>query len=164
MTYTKDKKFYAEQRRWYKKLEEEGFYDIESGLDSPPMLKPVEYWPLNTIQAEAGRPMVHESGSGRGREWEELISTQDRNVDYAKSHSARYTHFAQLIASQEYALCRLGNDLKAQRTRAAWSMHALGYSERYIAQHIDASRYEIRSYLAHLYEVILHAVDTDPNL
>lgn len=158
------KEFREMQKEWYARLSDEGFYDIESGLDSPPMLKPVEHWSLNTIQAEAGRSMVLDGGPGRGREWEELISTQDRNVDYAKSHSARYTHFAQLIAAQEYALCRLGNDLKAQRTRAAWAMHALGYSERYIAKHIDATRYEIRNYLAHLYAVILQAVDNDPSL
>lgn len=155
------KEFYDEQRKWYAKLGKEGFHDIEGGKDltcTRLMTNPggdSTMLSLNVVQAQAGRPMVV-NPSARGSEWEELISEQDFG-----DGKARYMHFAQLIVSQEYELCRLGTDRRASCIRLAWALHAQGLSERNIARVCEVSRHEIRKYIARLDEIIFSAIDSE---
>ena len=166
MTFTKvhSKAFYALQKKWYGKLEADGFFDIENGLDSPPILRQHggganSVAGLNAVQAKSGRPMQALDSFRQGSEWEQLISETDMNVDTRRSPSGTYMHYAQLIASQEYELCRLGSDRGASRQRLAWALHAQGFSERYLAKVCEATRHEIRSYIAMLDAMIHIAID-----
>lgn len=157
----RSREFFKLQREWYGKLERSGFFDIEAGCEHTDVLRSslggdTARFSLNAVQAASGRPMVQLDSFQRGSEWEELVSETDRNVDMRRSPTGTYVHFAQLIASQEYELCRLGTDRRASRTRLAWALHSQGVSEREIARACETSRHEIRKYIAQL-DTIIHA-------
>ena len=138
--YYESRAFRKEQKLWYSKLTTEGFYDIESGLDSPPLLKP--HHP--TLQAEnPGADTWLDSLSGPA---------------IAGSGKERYAHYAALIAAQEYALCRLGPFRHASETRASWALHAQGVSERDIARDLGIHRWDVEKHVAQLYDIIVRAV------
>jgi hypothetical protein len=166
-----------DDNRWVTQYELEGrsikymnkhapdFYDIEGGRDlqSTQKMKSAlgdsTTMSLNAVQVRSGRPMT--TGGTRGSEWEQLISVQDHNVDIRESGTGRYVHIAQLIAAQEYELCRLGKDRRASSMRTAWALHSQGLSERYIARELGRSRHEIRKYLIQLHAIVLQAVDAE---
>jgi len=158
------REFYKLQRKWYKRLERDGFFDIEAGIDSPPILKQHgggdnTIMGLNAVQARSGRPMKALDSFSQGSEWEQLICDTDLNVDARRSPSGTYTHYAQLIASQEYELCRLGSDRRASRTRLAWALHSQGTSERAIADICETTRHEIRCHIEQLDAMVHLAID-----
>lgn len=152
------KQFNDLQSEWYGRLKDEGFDDIESGLDSPPLLKP-HHRPMN---AAIGKSFVTAEGDGRGREWEELLSDGGRWVDTFSSGRARYYLMARTIASQEYALRRLGTGTLAVRKRAAWAMHAVGTPMRDIARFLGVGLWVVdRTYIKEFRELILSALDAE---
>ncbi|NIV38532.1 MAG: hypothetical protein GWN58_56685 [Anaerolineae bacterium] len=138
------------------------YFDIEAGLDSPPLLlgsgTGARQVSLNALQARARRPMVT-AASGRGSEWEELVSEED--IKEERGGVGMYYHYAGLIASQAFETQHHGKDRRASRTRLAWALHAQAVGEREIARWCSCSRYEIRSYLAELRQMILGAIDSD---
>lgn len=162
----RSREFYKLQQQWYKRLASKGFHDIEGGNEHAHILQQHggganTITGLNAVQARSGRPLIGLDSFSRGDEWEELISDQDLNVDYASSATARYIHYAQLITAQEFELCRLGVDARASRMRRAWALHCQSVGEREIAKDCDSSRHEIRKYLALLHLWVLHALDIE---
>ncbi len=133
--------FRKEQKAWYSKLAKGGFYDIESGLDNPPLLKPHH----TTLQAKQrlGEDV-----------WLDTLSEPPTGG----AGKERYAHYAALIAAQEYALCRLGPFRHASETRASWALHAQGVSERDIARDLGIHRWDVEKYVAQLYDIIVRAV------
>lgn len=151
--------FRAAQKKAYQELADEGFYDIESGLDSPPLLKP-HHRPLNAAAAAAGRLYQSEDAGAQGSEWEQVLSTDDRWVDSANSDRGLYGHYAQLIAAQEYNLQRLGLFRRASEIRASWALHAQGMSEREIARNLGVYRSQVEQHLDYFSGVIRETVAT----
>lgn len=136
------------------------YFDIEAGLDSPPLLlgsgTGAREVSLNALQLRSGRPMTQLAGK-RGHEWESLISA----ADLAWSGRPRYVHYMQLITSQEYELCRLGVDRRASTTRAVWALHAQFVSERDIAAFLGITRHEVRCNIKKLHDCALEALDNE---
>lgn len=151
--------FKEEQRKAYAQLEAEGFNDIESGLDSPPLLKP-HHRPLNSAAARAGHHLQNHK-SPLEDQWTETLSVQDRWVDIANAGKARYAHHATLIAAQEYALCRLGTFRRASDIRASWALHAQGVSEREIARDLDIYRWDVEEYIDFLTRMVISSVASE---
>jgi len=159
----KSREFYKLQKKWYKRLEREGFHDIEGGNEHAHTLQQHggganSVTGLNAVHAASGRPM-HQTDAAQGSEWEELISDQDRNVDMRGASRGVYYHYAQLIAAQEYELRRLGNFMTGIRMRRTWSLHAQSVGEREIARMCGTSRHEIRKYIKQLDELVHAAID-----
>lgn len=137
------------------------YFDIEAGLDSPPMLLSTHSFRNMNMAVGGSVPFDAEN---RGSEWEELLHEATRNVVQRDSARGIYYHYAQLIVSQEYELCRLGVDRRASRKRLAWALHAQCVGEREIARACEVSRHEIRKYLAELDDTIHFAIDNDDTL
>lgn len=144
--YYRTSAFKAKQKAAYAQLEAEGFYDIESGLDSPPMLKPHQ----TTLQEEPRRL--------GGDTWLDSFTEQPYHMGAGKE---RYSHFATLVAAQEYELCRLGPFRRASEVRASWALHAQGISERDIARALGIYRCVVEDYVAELHDIVVEAVAND---
>jgi hypothetical protein len=163
---TKTKEFYTLQKRWYKKLADEGFHDIEGGMDltcTKLMTNPggnSTMMSLNAVHARSGRPMQEHdlNGVAPGSQWESTISDQDITVA-RREPTGTYIHYAALIASQEYELRRLGEGREASRQRLAWGMHGAGASLREIASACECSVRKICSYVKELQDLIRLAID-----
>ena len=132
------------QKAWYKKLEEDGFYDIEGGVEGH-LLK----GPTSTISLRSfANKTAIEQGLKNDRAPREFDDVADAVIDelqFATGGKARYYHHAALLACQAISEGTIPDEVCY-----AWQLHALGEGERAIATLLEVSRAQIRKHLAYL--------------
>lgn len=125
----KDKELQRLKNKWYAKLKEEGFFDIEGGVEGPYL----------------------KSTSSKGAR---LIVPDDQSETlYQHGSKARYYHFTQLITAQAF------RDLEDPEMCMVWAWHAQGYGERVIAAELEIPRARIRKYIKILQDSVEPSLD-----
>jgi hypothetical protein len=144
------------QKEWYAALEDDGFYDIEGGVDGH-LLK----GPTSTVTL---RSLANKRSVDRGlkndrapREFDDVADSLNSDLQFATGGKARYYHHAALIAAQAFREGRLEDDICY-----TWQLHALGEGERVISDLLDMPRSQIRKHIAYLKHNIFIRLDTDP--
>lgn len=133
------------QRAWYEKLKDEGFYDVEGGVEGHYLKGATPSMRLGFLKSELDR--------APWRKVDEVIDDSHEIVDYVNSSKARYYHFAQLITSQAF------RDLEDPEMCLVWAFHAQGQGERAIAAALSIPRNRIRKYIRVLQRSIEPALD-----
>lgn len=148
---TKD--FLKLQKEWYSKLSEEGFYDIEGGVEGHLLRGPNSSVSL--------RALANKKSSEQGlkqdfapREFDEVADESNVDLLYTSGAKARYFHHAALLAAQAVAEGWLCDD-----TCWTWQLHAEGDGERVISDLLEIPRSKVRKYLAHLRYNIFDRLD-----
>jgi len=151
----KEKAVRALQKEWYAKLKDEGFYDIEGGVEGH-LLK----GSASTISL---RSLANKSSARQGlkndrapREFDEVADDEAEALNYLDGGKARYFHHADLIACQAIREGRLSDE-----RCFAWVLHAQGDGERVIADLLGTSRAQIRKHIAVLRENITTRLDNE---
>jgi len=150
------------QREWYARLKDDGFFDIEGGVEGhllqggPSSVSLLSF--ANTSKSYGGLKQPR-GGGLRGRfyrEFSEVAADEEDLLNFSEGGKARYFHHASLLAAQAIREGRLPAELCY-----AWAFHSLGEGERVIADMLEVSRAKIRKHLAVLRKNILRRLDNE---
>lgn len=141
------------QREWYAKLEDEGFYDIEGGVEGHLLKGPTSSVSLQGLANKKAddHGLKHDRAP---RDFDDVADSANEDLDYANGAKARYFHMAALISAQAFR-----EGYSAQMCYA-WTLHAQGHGERQVAEMLDTSRAQIRKHIKTLRDNILPRVDS----
>lgn len=143
------------QKKWYKILEDEGFYDIEGGVEGHLLKGPTSTVSLKALANKRGA--VGELKQDHvTREFADVADSEGDLVNYSEGGKARYYHHAALLAVQAI---REGT-IPDERCYA-WAMHSQGDGERIIAEHLGVSRSQIRKHIMVLRDNITERLDNE---
>lgn len=151
----KDRELRKLQREWYSKLKEDGFYDIEGGVEGHLLKGPTS---TVTLRSLANKTSV-EGGLKNDyapREFDEVADSEDSAINFLEGGKARYYHHASLVAIQAIRECRLSDE-----RCWAWLLHAQGEGERTIADTLDLPRSRVRKHVAALRDNIAIRLDNE---
>lgn len=150
MDWYNDPKLKAEQKKWYAKLAEEGFHDVEGGVEGHLLRGPTPSMQLGAALgqmtgrlARAKQMMGSKSGTGTPKSdhwYDEVVR------DYFDKGKANYYSTAQRIAAISYVTKII--DMK----KFTWAMHSDGWGEPVIATELSIPRSRVRKYLEELRE------------
>ncbi|KPK49837.1 MAG: hypothetical protein AMS22_13105 [Thiotrichales bacterium SG8_50] len=151
----KSKELRKLQREWYRKLADEGFYDVEGGVEGPLLKGPTSTVSLHSL---ANKPKIDGGlkGDRAPREFDDVASDELDAINYLGGGKARYYHHAELIAVQAIRECRLSDE-----RCWVWLLHSQSEGERTIAEALDISRSKIRKHIAALRENISIRLDNE---
>lgn len=151
----KSKELRKLQKEWYAKLADEGFYDIEGGVEGH-LLK-------GSTSTVTLRSLANKRSADGGlkndrapREFDEVADDEDEGLNFLEGGKARYFHHAALIAAQAIRE-RVVSDERA----FTWTLHAQGEGERVIGELLDIPRSRIRKHLRILRENITIRLDNE---
>jgi hypothetical protein len=156
-----DKKFHERrdfrklQKEWYAKAADDGFYDIEGGVEGHLLKGPTSTVSLRSLANKRGAD--HGLKSDRApREFDEVADSTNEDLLFNTGAKARYYHQAALITAQAF---REGSieDVVCY----AWQMHSEGDGERVIADTLELPRSLIRKYIAQLRTNIHIRIDNE---
>lgn len=151
----KDRAFRKQQKDWYAKLKDEGFYDIEGGVEGHLLKGPTSTVTLRSL-ANKGDIEGGLKNDRAPREFDEVADDDDELINFMDGGKARYFHHAMLIAVQALREGRI-NDERCY----AWTMHANGDGERVIADMLDVPRSQIRKHIKVLRDNIMLRLDNE---
>ena len=140
--YYETKEFKLLQGKWYGKLADEGFVDIEDNI--PWRLKGSSSMvSLNALKAEMDNPFdVHDI--------HEVLASDSDLLQFSHGKKAVYFQLAEQITAQGYRE-RLDPEMLE-----VWNRHSLGEGERPIADGLDLTRAKVRGYIQILRKTIAH--------
>lgn len=151
----KDKALRAQQKEWYAKLKDEGFYDIEGGVEGH-LLK-------GSASTVSLRSLANKQSADQGlkndrapREFDEVADDENELINYSEGGKARYYHHAELIVAQAYREGRI-----SEERCWTWALHAQGDGERVISELLDIPRSRIRKHLRVLRDNITIRLDNE---
>jgi hypothetical protein len=142
--FTSSKAFRKLQKEWYAKLEEDGFYDIEGGVDGHLLKGPTSTISLRSF---ANKTAIEQGlkNDRAPREFDDVADALNDELLFATGGKARYYHHASLLACQA-----ISEGVIPDETCYAWQLHALGEGERSIAALLEVSRAQVRKHIAYL--------------
>ena len=143
------------QKQWYKKLKDEGFKDVEGGVEGHLMsgaatTVSLDYWANLSNQQQGIK------GDKVFRRFDAVADDEVDAINYSEGGKARYYHHASLIAAQAFREGRISPE-----RCYAWLFHSQGDGERVIADHLEVSRAKIRKHIAVLRENIHIRLDNE---
>lgn len=142
--FTSSRAFRKLQREWYAKLEADGFYDIEGGVEGHLLKGPTSTISLlsfankRSIEQGLKRDNAH-------RTFDSVADSLNEELQFATGGKARYYHHATLLACQA-----ISEGVIPDEVCYAWQLHALGNGERVISSLLEVSRSQIRKHIAYL--------------
>ena len=147
--------FRKQQKEWYAKLEEQGFYDIEGGCEGHLLKGPTSTVTLRSLANKAERD--HGLKNDRApREFDDVADSENEDINFLEGGKARYYHHAQLLVAQAYREGYLDAEVCH-----VWSLHSQGDGERQIAELLEIPRSRIRKHLKVFRDHILKRIDND---
>ena len=143
------------QKEWYGKLKDEGFYDIEGGVEGPLLKGPTSTVSLHSL---ANKPSADGGlkNDRAPRAFDDVADDEGDSLNFLEGGKARYYHHAQMIATQAIRERRLSDE-----RCWVWLLHAQGEGERTIAATLDISRAKTRGHIAVLRENITIRLDNE---
>ena len=151
----KSKEVRSLTKEWYAKLKDEGFYDVEGGVEGH-LLK----GPTSTVSL---RSLANKSNIDGGlkndrapREFDEVADSEDNAINFMGGGKARYYHHAEMISAQAIREGRIPDE-----RCWAWLLHSQGDGERVIADTLDIPRSRVRKHVAVLRENIMARLDNE---
>jgi hypothetical protein len=143
------------QKEWYAKLKDEGFYDIEGGVEGHLLKGPTNTVTLRSLANKGA--IDHGLKNDRApREFDDVADDENELINYAEGGKARYFHHAMLVAAQAMEEGRLSDECCY-----AWALHATGEGERVIADLLEVPRSQIRKHIKVLRENITIRLDNE---
>jgi len=138
------KKFRELQAVWYEKLKDDGFYDIEGGVDGHLLKGPTSTISLRSF---ANKTAIEQGlkNDRAPREFDDVADMLNEDLQFATGGKARYYHHAALLACQA-----ISEGVIPDEVCYAWQLHALGEGERAIADLLEVSRAQVRKHIAYL--------------
>lgn len=143
------------QKEWYAKLKDEGFYDIEGGVEGH-LLK-------GTTSTVSLRSLANKQNAEQGlkndrapREFDDVADADDDTLNFLEGGKARYYHHAEMIASQAIRERALSDE-----RCWVWLFHAQGDGERTIAEALGLSRAKVRKHIQVLRKNITIRLDNE---
>jgi biotin operon repressor len=132
------------QAEWYQKLKDDGFYDIEGGVDGHLLKGPTSTISLRSF---ANKTAIEQGlkNDRAPREFDDVADALNDELMFATGGKARYYHHASLLACQA-----ISEGLIPDEVCYAWQLHSLGEGERVIADLLEVSRAQIRKHIAYL--------------
>jgi len=122
------------KKEWYAKLEAEGFYDIEGGVEGHLLRGPTPSRRFYVIKEQL-------KNYRSKTDVDQILSAEDELVNYMDGHKANYYNKAQLLVAQGF---RWKEPAEACFT---WMLHAKGVGERSISEQLGFSRSRVRKYI-----------------
>lgn len=149
------------QKEWYAKLKEDGFRDIEGGVEGPLLQGPTPSVQLGAALSVMGGRLARAKGMAGGKS-DDGTPKSDRWYDAAvREHfdrgKASYYNYAQHAATLSF------HTRVHPHAKYAWSMHSDGLGENVIASELGISRPSVRKYLVILREKIHFLLDKYAN-
>ncbi len=143
------------QKEWYSKLKDEGFYDIEGGVEGHLLKGPTS---TVTLYSLANKPNVYGGlkHDRAPRQFDEVADDEDESINFAVGGKARYFHHAAMIACQAIRERRIPDE-----RCWAWTFHSQGDGERMIADLLEIPRSRVRKHLSVLRENISIRLDNE---
>ena len=141
-----DRKFVRDKKAWYAKLAEEGFYDIEGGVEGHLLKGPTPSRRLYVMKQEM------DGLRSRGIDVDKVMTIENELVNYLGSHKAGYYRWAQLLAAQAFRTREL-----AERCWV-WMLHSQGLGERSISTELGCSRNRVRGHVGVLKRTVNKAL------
>jgi hypothetical protein len=137
-------KFRKLQREWYAKLADDGFYDIEGGVEGHLLKGPTSTISLRSF---ANKQAIEQGlkNDRAPREFDDVADMLNDELRFATGGKARYYHHAASLACQA-----ISEGVVSDEVCYAWQLHALGEGERAIATALEVSRAQIRKHIAYL--------------
>lgn len=151
-----DKELRALQKQWYAKLEDDGFFDIEGGVEGHLLKGPASRVSLRSLANKQANTGQHLKNDRAPRDFDEVADDENELINYAEGGKARYYHHAQLLVAQAFREGRI----MAERCWC-WAIHAQGDGERVISDLTGAPRSRIRKHLKVLRDNVLERIDND---
>jgi len=143
------------QREWYAKLKDEGFYDVEGGVEGHLLKGPTSTVSLRSLANKSS--VDHGLKNDRApREFDEVADSEDDSLNFLEGGKARYYHHAALIACQAIREGRL-----SEERCWAWLLHSQGEGERTIGDILDIPRSRVRKHVAVLRDNITIRLDNE---
>jgi hypothetical protein len=151
----KKRDFRKLQKEWYGKLEEQGFYDIEGGVEGHLLKGPTSSVTLRSLanKCDADHGLKNDRAP---REFDDVADAEDEQLNFMEGGKARYYHHAMLIAVQAISEGRISDE-----RCYAWTLHANGDGERVIAELLEVPRSQIRKHIKVLRENVLLRLDNE---
>jgi len=155
----KDKDFIALQKKWYGKLKEDGFVDVEGGVEGHLMVGPTPSLQLGaTLSGMNGRLSRAKRLAGRpaGAKTDNPDHWFDQLViNYFDKGKTTYYDCAQRLAT---LIChtKLPGEMKF-----TWSLHSDGEGEDVISSELNIPRSRARKYLKKLRESMQIMIDNN---
>jgi hypothetical protein len=156
MTDNSSRAFRKLQKEWYAKLEADGFYDIEGGVDGHLLKGPTSTISLKSF---ANKQAIEQGlkNDRAPREFDDVADMLNAELMFATGGKARYYHHAALLACQA-----ISEGVIPDEVCFTWQLHALGEGERAIASLLEVSRAQIRKHIAYLKFNIKHRLALAP--
>lgn len=123
-----------EKKRWYKILKEDGFYDIEGGVEGHLLVGPTPSRRLYVLKDQL-------DGHRKKADVDQILSAEDELVNFTTGHKGNYYHKAQLFAAQGFRLKETAEEC------FSWMLHSQGVGERAISKQLGFSRTRIRKHI-----------------
>jgi len=131
-----DRKFVREKKKWYAKLAEEGFYDIEGGVEGHLLKGPTPSRRLYVMKQE-----MDNLRGARKLDVDKVMTIENELVNYMESNKARYYRWAQLLVAQAFRMREAGERCWV------WMLHSQGMGERSISDQLTCPRHRVRSHI-----------------
>jgi hypothetical protein len=157
----KPKDFKRLQKEWYQRLKDEGFHDIEGGMEGHLLQQ-------RTPTLQLGAAMAEMQGKMRGKYFSTSAEAKTREdpkayekwLDQAVSNyydkgKTEYYSKAQELATMVFHIRHASVPLKC-----AWSMYSDGYGEEAIAAEMQLGRSKIRRYLYAMKDKLKEMIDS----
>ena len=155
----KTKDFRKLQREWYQRLKDEGFHDIEGGMEGHLLQQ-------RTPTLQLGAAISEVQGRLRGKffarndDKAEDPKRHERWLDQALSNyydkgKTEYYSKAQELATMVFHIRHASIPLKI-----AWSMYSDGYGEEVIADELELGRSKVRRYLYAMKDKLQEMIDS----
>lgn len=149
--------FKALQKEFYRRIEDEGFQDIEGGVEGHLLQQRSPTRSLGAAASEMhGRLARYKATVGAGERGDPKRHEKwldDRVLDYYEKGKTNYYAAAQWLGTNIF-LTKALRDLKL-----SWSMHSDGYGEEVIADELQIPRSRVRKYLYAMKEKIKFYLD-----
>ena len=130
-----DRDIVKEKKRWYKILEEEGFYDIEGGVEGHLLRGPTPSRRFYVIKAQL------EPNFTRKVDVNQLLDAEHELVNFMDGHKANYYNKVQLLVAQSFRWKEPADIC------FTWMLHSTGVGERSISEQLGFSRSRVRKYI-----------------
>jgi hypothetical protein len=157
MTWYTTPEFKKLQKEYYKKLKEDGFHDLEGGMEGHLLQQRTPTRSLGAAISEMHtnlskiRSIIGGSAPNDPKRYEKWLDTSV--IEYYNKGKNTYYDAAQYIATKLF-MTSVSREMKF-----SWSMHSDGYGEEVIADELQLPRSRIRKYLYVMKERIMFYID-----